>query len=210
MIMRDDKEIIALANKLLDEACEGSRSRDAEIMQGIDGEKEHAKDVLSWVEKLTDNPSLALKVAALLHDIDRVITPNVGGGFKKDRKSKEYEVHKKNHAKRSVDYISAKFRYNEIEPQFIERVGFLILHHDDLREEIEPFNDKELDVLVAADSFAFFTTVAPKLYKAEGEERIKDKIRFMIKKMSPWAQKLLREHKIENEVFDRLKNDILN
>jgi hypothetical protein len=201
--------MISRAHELLNKACEENRHRDAEIMQGVDGEKEHAKIVLFWVEKLTENPSMALKIAGLFHDIDRVVTPGVGGGFKGDRGSKEYQGHKKDHAKRSANYICPKLMQNGFDQRLIERVRFLILHHDDIGSEIEALNDNDLSVLVAADSMAFFTSIAPRLYKAEGEERLKDKIRFVIEKMPNFARELLSSQRLENNIFERLKNEVL-
>lgn len=207
--MNDDNNLLLLSYKLLDEACEENRHRDAEIMQGIDGEKEHAKAVLLWVEKLTENPPIELKISALFHDVDRIVTPGVGGGFKGDRKSKEYEQHKKAHAKRSADYIYLKLIQNRVSNQLAETVKFLILHHDDTGSEIEALSNKELNILVSADSLAFFNSIAPKLYKAEGEQRLKDKIRFMVDKMPVFARNMLASQQLENEVFNRIKDEII-
>lgn len=204
-----DEQTMVMANELLGSICEENRYREAEIMQGVDGEEEHAQDVLRWVEKLTDNPSVALKVAALFHDTDTIATPNVGNGFKGSRKSKEYQEHKKAHAKRSADYICPRLLDHGVETQLVKRIRFLISNHDDIGIEVYNLNDNELNILVAADSFAFFTSIAPKLYKIEGEERIKDKIGFMIEKMPAFAKKLLALHKVENDIFNRLKNEVL-
>lgn len=204
-----DKEITVMTVELLDSICEEKRYRDAEIQIGIDGQKKHAKTVLSWVEKLADNPSTALKISALFHDIDTIVTKNAGGGFKGDRKSKEYQDHKKAHAKRSADYICSQLLKKDVKPKLIERIRFLITHHDDIGIEVQNFNDHELDILVAADSFAFFSSIAPKLYKLEGEKRLKDKIRFMIEKMPVFAKALLASHRVKNDLFNRLKNKVL-
>ena len=205
----DSPRLVSLAQRLLNKACEENRHREAEIMQGIDGEKEHAECVLSWVEKLSPNPSPALKIAALFHDIDRIVTPHLGGGFKGDRRSKEYYEHKKAHAKRSADYVCPKLLTCGVNPQIVERIGFLISHHDDIGEEVNELNDDELNILVAADSFAFFTSIAPELYQKEGEDRLRDKIRFMVEKMPSFAKDLLASHKVENKFFDRIKNEII-
>ncbi len=197
-----------LARVIITQACEENRPRDSEIMQGVDGEKAHAADVAHWVKKLTKNPSVALQISALLHDIDRVVNPEVGGGFKGSRKSKSYLEHKKAHAKRSADFACTKLFEHGVDEENTERVRFLISHHDDTGEEIEKIQDKELDVLVGADSLAFFTSIAPRLYEKEGERRIKDKIEFMIEKMPSKVRQILIAQKLENSVFDRLKKEV--
>ena len=202
-------EEIAKAKKLLQEICEKHKENDKDIMQGIKGEKLHAFDVLEWIEKLNPNASMPLKLAALFHDVDRIITPGAGGGFKGDRNSETYENHKKMHAKRSAEFIIPLLKEIVKDEKMIEEVNFLINHHDDTGAEVEEIKNTELNYMVAADSFAFFTTVAPKLYAAEGKERIKDKVKFMIEKMPEFARKMLSEHTLDNQIFNDLKNGVI-
>lgn len=177
-------------------------------MQGIDGEKAHAYAVLSWARQLSETTSIELEIAALFHDIDRIVTPGVGGGFKGNRNSIDYINHKKAHAMRSAKFIYNEMKKLNIGPKLIERVAFLIQHHDDPHQEVERINDRELDILISADSFAFFTTIAPKLYEAEGEVRLHDKIKFMVEKMPKFTKQLLRSHYVGNDIFERIKNQV--
>lgn len=204
------ENVVDRSISLLDQICEENRHREAEIMQGIDGEKKHALAVLSWVRKINPNPSPELEVASLFHDVDRIVTPSVGGGFKGERNSQEYEEHKKAHARRSAAYITPLLAQEGLPQESVDKVRFLITHHDDTGKEVESFNDPDLNTLVAADSFAFFTSIAPKLYMAEGEERLKDKVKFMVEKMPQFARNMLEEQKLENDVFERVKNQILS
>jgi hypothetical protein len=194
---------------LLAEVCAQHAENNSSIMQGLQGEHAHALDVLAWVRKLRPDGPPALGLAALFHDIDRVVTPQAGGGFKGSRSGPEYAHHKKRHASRSADFIAPLLRERGIQPQVVERVVSLIVHHDDNGEEVAALADADLDCLVAADSFAFFTSIGPKLYAAEGESRTRDKIRFMIQKLPENARTLLREYRLSNQDFERLKNEVL-
>lgn len=201
---------IQSAKKLLREVCIKFNFNNKDIMQGVRGEEAHVLDVLRWVEKLNPKASVSLKLAALFHDIDRVITPKVGGGFKGDRNSKKYLRHKKDHARRSAEFIIPLLKKNKIaNGATLKKARFLIVHHDDTGEEVAKINDSELNYLVSADSFAFFTSIAPKLFKAEGKERIKDKIRFMTDKLPDFARRLLRKQQLKNNIFNDLKNEII-
>lgn len=197
------------AKGLLDDICEENRFRDKDIMLGIDGEKIHALDVLKWAEKISQETSLALRLAALFHDIDRVVTPNEGGSFRGSRRSEAYKEYKMNHAKRSADYIIPRLSKIGINEEVLERARFLIIHHDDNSGEAEKLNDSELDHLVAADVFAFFTSVWPKLLTVEGMERSRDKLKFMIGKISDSLRKQLSELKLENGIADETKNELI-
>ncbi len=202
-------DTIENAKKILKEICKKFERHDKNIMQGLEGERLHALDVLDWIEKLNPNASIPLKLAALFHDIDRIVTPKMGGGFKGDRSDKAYLKHKKTHAKRSAEFIIPILKKNNVASDILKKVKFLIIHHDDTGDEIEKINDSDLNYLVAADSFAFFTSIAPKLFEAEGKERIKDKIRFMVNKLPNFARILLWEHQLENDIFNNLKNEII-
>lgn len=204
-----NKRLLQLCYKFLDKACKKNIFRDAEIQQGVSGEMKHAKVVLSWVKKLKKSPSLALQSAALFHDIDRIVTPAAGAGFKGDRKSKEYFLHKKAHAKRSADYICQKLEDVGIGKNIISKTRFLIEHHDDTLEEVESYKDRDLEILVAADTFSWFSTTGVKLLKIEGKERTLDKLRFMLGKTPKFALKLLSGVKIEEAVLEDLKNLVL-
>ncbi|MFA4937051.1 MAG: DUF4202 family protein [Patescibacteria group bacterium] len=200
---------IEKAKKILEQICRRFECHDKDIMQGVKGERLHALDVLDWIEKLNPSASTALKLAALFHDIDRVVTPKVGGGFKGDRSSRAYLEHKKLHAKRSVKFIVPILKKNNIKSDIIKRINFLITNHDDTGDKVEKLNDQDLNYLVTADSFAFFTSIAPKLFKAEGRGRIKDKIRFMVSKLPDSARIFLWEYQLENNIFNSFKNEII-
>lgn len=204
-----NQQILTRCQALLKEVGEQNRYREMEIMQGVEGEKKHAQTVLDWCCLLTKTPSLALKIAALFHDIDRLVTPGVGDGYKGDRKRQAYQLYKKSHAQRSANFISPKLLAWQLDSSIVERVRFLIIHHDDPGSEVETLNDAELDTLVAADSLAFFTSIAPKLYATEGEERVKDKVRFMVAKMPVAARQLLAEQTLKNSIFNKLKNEAI-
>lgn len=197
------------AKTLLTEVCAEREGRDSAIMQGAEGERLHALDVLSWVERLNPKASLSLRLAALFHDIDRVVNPEMGGGFRGDRNSEAYMEHKKRHARRSASFTVSQLAQRGFHSQTVSRAEFLILHHDDSGSEVGRYRDEELDTLVTADTFGFFTSIAPKLFAVEGFERLRDKIRFMISKIPEPSRAALWENHLENETFESLKNEVL-
>lgn len=197
------------AKEILNEICAKKNAHYVTTMQGIEGERLHALNVLQWVEKFSPNASIALQIAALFHDIDRVVNPKWGGGYKGERDSRKYLNYKKRHASRSANFIAPILVENGFPQDLIERIIFLILHHDDSGENINHLKDQELDQLVAADSFAFFTSIAPKLLTAEGIARVRDKTRFMINKMPEKTRESLWEYHFDDNTFETIKNEII-
>jgi len=194
---------------LLQKVCHDYASQE-DVMQGVDGEYKHALEVLKWAEELFSDPlSPALALAAIFHDIDRIVTPKVGGGFGGDRKSDAYLQHKKNHAHRSAKYACQLLISEKMDSSLVERVRFLIEHHDDSQHDAITVNDEELQVLISADTYAFFSTIAPTLYRQEGEDRLKDKIVFMVGKLLDETKAKLWETPLENALFEEIKNDVI-
>jgi hypothetical protein len=96
-----------------------------------------------------------------------------------------------------------------------------IKFHDHQWQDIAHYKDEALELLIAADTFAFFTSVADDMYLREGEQAIREKMLFMIRKMPPQYQEPLaqtnfseraKELKLDQNLADmleRLKTEIL-
>ena len=198
------------ARRIFDEVCAEYAAHDSEIMQGVQGERLHGLDVLGWVSRIEERPaSAALQVAALFHDIDRIVTPHAGGGFKGSRSGPAYEEHKRSHAKRSADFVAWLLRNHGFSPEIVDRAAELIAHHDDTAEKVAASNDAELLTLVAADALAFFTSIAPRLLAVEGPDRTAEKARFMVSKLPVAARRELTAHVVDDPQIERLRQAVL-
>lgn len=199
------EDVVQLAVQVLDAAAEAARPYGAKIMQGVDGERAHGHDVFSWTVKLSPGASPALRAAALLHDVDRLVNPALAGGFRGDRSGPAYEQHKRAHAARSAAYASSQLSARGAAAADVERVRFLVAHHDDTGPEVESLGDADLDVLVAADVLAFFTSFAQRILELEGEARLADKVAFMVAKAPASARRLLEELRLADPALERVK-----
>jgi len=174
--MVNESELLAAANDVLVSTCEANRYHSKDLALGVDGEKEHAIETMGWVTKLRADSSLPLKLAALFHDIDRIVTPNMGGlaeGFKGKRPSIEYQSYKKQHAKRSSDYACQQLLQKGFSAEVIRKTRYYINHHADSAEELELEGNEELNALVAADALAFLTNDSRRISQYAGEEVLK-------------------------------------
>lgn len=170
-----------------------SRSTSEELAARIEREIAHGSDVLRWVLTLDPDASAELQVAALLHDAERIANLDTDTGFQGDRNSPEYEQYKRDHALRSATLAVERLTLMGVNPVVVARVAFLIAYHDHTGSEVEELADPDLNTLVAADSFSFFTSIASDMLAREGEERLQKKVYFMVEKMPVFLRKLLAE-----------------
>ena len=196
------------ASGIFGQVIDSTPNSSSEIENRQRREYDHAEDVANWITTLSPNASAELLMAGWLHDSERLIDFDGTTGFKGNRTSQAYLDHKKGHAERSAKLARMKLEENNWQGD-INRVYFLILHHDDTGEEIEQLGDGELVILAAADSFSFFTYIAPDMLQREGEPRLQDKADFMVDKMSSRIRRMLREQHIEDPIISRVKDRAL-
>lgn len=180
-------DYVQMTERIVDTIFRENAHRSGEITAGIDGEQYHAHDMERLVMLLTDNTaSAALRIAALGHDIERVVELGAGSGYEKSRTGQEYVAYKKRHAARGAEIMAEKLKDAHVSQDVIERVSFLITHHDDMHEDLEALGDAELDVLVAADTLSWFNFSGPNYFNGrekQGEKGLEDKMTFMLEKL---------------------------
>lgn len=177
----------------------------------INRELIHAKDVLKWLLVINPNSSFEVQTAALLHDCERIIDRgDKTVSYKGDRKSQDYIEHKKQHALRSSELAKEMLNQRSISTNQQERIYWLILHHDDTGENLRALKDDELDNLVSADSFSFFTSIARNMLDREGKDRVKDKSTFMMNKIPKRLLEVLQIFQIEDVEIEQIKNEVIS
>ncbi|HRY82329.1 MAG TPA: DUF4202 family protein [Candidatus Moranbacteria bacterium] len=153
-------------------------------------ELKHAQLTLKWLLRLNPDADEALRISALAHDIERAIT----GITEKDLK--EYSginQFKKEHAKRSAKIVINMMKKYHYGKHNLEKVKRLIESH-------EVGGNKEQNILMEADSLAYFDYNVPHYFRRYGDKRTKEKIQFMYKRLSNKAQCLVRKIKFNKKV----------
>jgi hypothetical protein len=139
----------------------------------IENDPVHAQLVHKWVLKLKPDADEALEISALAHDIDRAIT----GITEKDLTDySKIDDFKKEHAKRSAQFISEILRNHNYSEDVIIKVVKLVENH-------EVGGDPETNILRNADSISYFEGNIPIYLKRNGRDRTKGKIKFMYKRI---------------------------
>jgi len=149
----------------------------------------HSRLTLEWVLKLKPDADEALRIAALAHDIDRAVNGSIEDKLPKDLP--DIAKVKQQHALRSADItcrMMAKLGYDD---NIVKKVRYLIENH-------ESGGNEEANILMNADCMSFFEHNIYFYVKKKGKEKTKNKIRWICKRMSPEAKRLVRETKFKS------------
>ena len=166
----------------------------------LDFELAHAHNVLARLLEIAPKADEAMRIAALAHDIDRAITGITERDLKDYSKINEF---KKEHSMRSAKFIEELMIKHNYEKPAIAKVKHLVENH-------EIGGDKESEVLMNADSLAYFDFNIPGYIKRNGKERAKKKIQFMYIRLSPQAQKLVQTIKYSDSEVEKLVKAAIN
>ena len=177
----------------------------AEILQilkksPIENDPVHAQLVLKWVLKLKPDADEALQISALAHDIDRAMT----GITEKDLKDySKIDDFKKEHAKRSAQFISEILRQHNYSESVIGKVAKLVENH-------EVGGDEETNILRDSDSISYFEGNIPTYLKRNGRDRTKEKIQFMYKRIPENIKTLVDELFFEDKEVEALIKEAIS
>lgn len=144
----------------------------------------HSRLVSKWVLRLKPDADEALKIAALSHDMERAVTGITEKDLKGDATPIEFAAFKKAHSMRSADLICKILERHDYPGETVQKVRRLVENH-------EFGGDEEANILMDADSIAYFEYNIPSYLKRNGEDRTRKKIRFMYERMSARAKGLV-------------------
>ena len=166
----------------------------------LDFELKHSELVLKWVLNLKPDADEALKIAALSHDIERAITKITEKDLKDYSKIDEF---KKDHSIRSAQFICNILKKHNYPQDSIDKVKRLVENH-------EFGGDEEENILMDADSLAYFEYSIPLGLKRNGRERTKGKIKFMYKRLSAKTKKLVNQIKFKDQEIAKLVRESIS
>ncbi len=138
----------------------------------------HAENTLYWLVALEPKANDLLKLSAFAHDIERA-TP--------DRLLREqfssYEAYKQAHSERGGNIARKIAMDSGFSREQANRISYLISSAEFSSE------DDEVQLICDADSISFFDNNLPYYLDERGVDATKTKMRFMLERASPRAQK---------------------
>jgi hypothetical protein len=155
---------------------------------------DHALDVWQWALRLAPNAGLELQLAALFHDVERLVSEPERRVEHRARDCRAFEnAGPEAGAKLACDVLDAC----GIDGDCVARVAALILAHERPRCGA-PASDAAL--LADADALSFFSLNSPGFADHYGAEHTRKKVRFMLGRMSSGAVRRLASIRLRDDI----------
>jgi hypothetical protein len=129
------------------------------------------------VLRLSPDASLAVQLAALFHDLERLRSEP---RERREQRAGDYQAYKRRHAREGARFAVRVLAAAGVHPAVLERTGRLIAGHD----EPASGRDRELAHLVDADALSFFSLNSPGFLDAYGPAHTRQKVAFTLARLS--------------------------
>lgn len=155
---------------------------------------EHALDVWQWTLRLDPSASMALQLAALFHDIERLQSE---ADRRVEQFASDYQAFKDAHAKGGAGLTSALLTSLGIDPGIVSRVVELIEAHE---RPNSASRDSDAATLADADALSFFALNSPGFVDYYGRAHSLSKVAYSLGRMTRGARPLLQRIKLRADV----------
>lgn len=173
----------------------------------VSADYDHALDVWQWTLRLAPNASLELQLAALFHDIERLVSEPKQ---RIEHRALDYRAFKNAHAEAGARLAADVLDSCGIERARVARVAQLIHDHEQRRSAVRA---DEAAFLADADALSFFSLNSPGFADYYGAEHTRKKVRYTLGRMSPAAMRRLANLRlrvdIRHELLEAARLDIM-
>jgi hypothetical protein len=143
---------------------------------------DHAVDTWQWVVRLSPKASLAVQLAALFHDVERLESE---ADRRVEQHAPDYAVFKARHARRGADRAYEVLRTEGVDDVTAYRVRELVAVHE------RRGHDREVDLLNDADALSFFSLNSPGYADYFGPEQTRKKVEYTLARLGAEARRKL-------------------
>jgi hypothetical protein len=163
---------------------------------------DHALDVRHWALRLDAHASFAVQVAALFHDVERLVTEADGRG---EKLARDYGAFKDAHARAGAALTSGALAETGVDPSTRAEIARLVESHEG---PFEGARTRDLTLLADADALSFFSLNSPGFVDYYGPAHAKKKIAHALSRMSPRARCYLTKIRLRNDVARALSEAV--
>jgi hypothetical protein len=157
---------------------------------------DHALDTWQWSLRLDPDAPLALQLAALFHDVERLSSE---ADARVEHRALDYAAYKQAHATSCADRTNAVLLDTGVEARTREAATWLVAHHETPRGG-DPTLARALECLNDADALSFFSLSSPGFVDYFGLDHARRKVRYTLSRMSPRAHARLARVRLRADV----------
>lgn len=150
----------------------------------------HALDVWQWTVRLDPDAGLAVQLAALFHDIERLVSE---ADTRVEHQAADYQGFKDEHARRGAEMADEALKRAGVDAAIREQVARLIAGHERMS-----------DVLNDADALSFFSLNSPGYVDYFGAEAARRKVAWTLARLRPEARRRLESIRLRPDVAEML------
>ncbi|HTG33158.1 MAG TPA: DUF4202 family protein [Thermoanaerobaculia bacterium] len=147
----------------------------------------HALDTWQWALRLDPEADLAVQLAALLHDIERLDTE---ADRRIEHRADDYQVFKDGHAARGAEMAGALLEEAGVDTQTRRRTARLIAGHEHAAAPGDP-DAGAIALLNDADALSFFSLNSVGYLDYFGPEATRRKVAYTLRRLRPEARRHL-------------------
>lgn len=163
----------------------------------VKADLDHAIDTWQWTLRLDPDASLAVQLAALFHDVERLESePDV----RIEQHAPDYAAFKDNHAARGAERAEEVLRAAGVDPTVAARTREIVATHE------RRGTDYEVDLLNDADALSFFSLNSPGYADYFGPEQTRKKVAYTLRRLGADARTRLDSVRLRPDVREHLSS----
>jgi hypothetical protein len=157
----------------------------------------HARDVWQWLLRLDADASISLQIAALFHDIERLVSE---ADRRVEHLAADYQEFKDDHARRGAELTREVLLSAGVSESVCARVAEIVGAHE------RRSGDAEVALLNDADALSFFSLNSPGYADYFGPEQTAKKVAYTLNRMSDGARRKLQSVHLRADVRAHLES----
>ncbi len=179
------------ATMLFDGVLECHRALHDLSLPLVQADFDHALDVWQWVLRLAPGSSLAIQIAALFHDVERLASESER---RIEQHAADYQAFKDRHAARGADRAAELLRKRGVPDEVVHDVAWLIATHE------RQSDDPDIALLNDADALSFFSLNSAGFVDYYGPDHTQKKVAYSLNRLRASARRYLDHVRLRPDV----------
>jgi hypothetical protein len=160
----------------------------------------HALDTWQWLLRLAPDAGLAVQLAALFHDVERLISE---ADARVEHQATDYQTFKDAHAARGAELAEALLEEAGVDAETRRTTARLIALHEQPPEAADP-DAEAISLLNDADALSFFSLNSAGYLSYFGPEQTRKKVIYTLRRLRPESRRYLAGIRLPGVVAEEL------